>query len=442
MSYDFYAAREEVKHQVQDLYAQIQLSANDLGDASTKNQHNRRFMRRFDNYVQGQLKRFSELLTVEPLSAIECLPDGAAVLRFEMRLARPFMSKDDTSYYICDNPVRKDWVFHLPMMSATGWKGTLRATASRILAHESEELSQLAFAEHRLRLTLLFGNEKEGGEAESFLDQAGGAEAARIYQERLEQHTETGFLAGRLRFYSTFFDKVTVEVINPHDRVKKAGKLPIYFEAADIGAKGMFSLLYVPCDLIGKSTEEMTSEIADDLKVLGTALRAMLNTYGFGAKTSSGFGVVEEKLAKPGKLLLRIAGLPLEKPEKPKPTKVRRKRRKLRRYWKAENQLKDKFLTDTGDLVPESQYKAYIQSLGQEYTRSDRQLYNKACKWWKREGKDLAEEAAAAEALKSEKEADTPEEPWAERTFTSLTQMVEKIQSLAADLAAKEETNE
>lgn len=440
MSYDFYAAREEIKDDVQDLYARIQLSANDLVEDrdSAKNQHNKRFMRQYDNYAQSQSRQFRELLTVDLLSAIECLPEGAAVLRFEMRLARPYISKDDTSYYICDNPVRKDWVFHLPMVSAPGWKGTLRTTASRILAHESEELSPVAFAEQRLRLNLLFGNEKE--DVESFMDQVGGAEAAQIYHELLQQRTKTGFLAGRLRFYSTFFDRVTIEVINPHDRTKKAGKLPVYFEAADIGAKGIFSLLYVPFDLVGKPTEKLTSEIADDLKVLGTALQAMLNTYGFGAKTSSGFGVADEKLVKPGQLLLRVAGLPLEKPERPKPPKIRRKRRKLRRYWKAENQLKDEFLTDTSDLVPESQYKAYIESLGQEYKKSDRQLYDKARKWWEREGKELAEKASEDEESKTE--TDEPENLWAERTFTTLTQMVEKMESLAADLVALEETDE
>ncbi|MEA3309794.1 MAG: hypothetical protein U9Q70_09830 [Chloroflexota bacterium] len=442
MSYDFYAAREEIEHDVQDLYARIQLSANDLGDASAKSQHNRHFRRQYNDYIQAQAKLAAQLLVDSPLRAIENLPVGAAVLQFQMKLARPFLSRDDTPYHICDNPIRKEKIFHLPMMPATSWKGTLRATAQRLLAQDADQMNSLAFANKHLRLTLLFGTEKEKGKSQTFLNHRGGTEAAQTYNELLSEYTETGFLAGRLRFYSTFFDQVTIEVINPHDRVKKAGKLPIYFEVVDIGAKGTFKLLYLPFDLIGKPAQEIASEIAKDFKMLGGSLQAMLSTYGFGAKTSSGFGVVEENLARPGKLLLRVSGLPSERPEKPKFPQTREKQRKLRRYWKAENQLKDEFLTDTRELSPESQYKAYIQSLGQEYTRTDRQLYNKARKWWEREGEELAEKASESEKLESKVESAEPENLWAERTFASLTQMVEKMESLTADLVAKEHTDE
>jgi len=46
-------------------------------------------------------------------------------------------------------------------------------------------------------------------------------------------------------------------------------------------------------------------QVAADLVVLAKGLRAMLTVYGFGAKTSSGFGVAEDRLAGEGRLVIR-----------------------------------------------------------------------------------------------------------------------------------------
>lgn len=80
------------------------------------------------------------------------------------------------------------------------------------------------------------------------------------------------------------------EVINPHDRATRAGKLPIYFESVPAGAEGVFSLLYVPFDDVEQETAQA------ELTLIAVAIKEMMLTYGFSAKKSSGFGEAEDEI--------------------------------------------------------------------------------------------------------------------------------------------------
>jgi len=142
------------------------------------------------------------------------------------------------------------------MATASSWKGLLRWTVRGPLSTEKDAVIRL------------FGNEKE----------------------------EEPFVSGRLVNYPTFFDNIDLEVINPHSRKTKAGTLPIYLECVPIGAKGFFSLLYVPFDLIGQDGAKIRAEASKDLKTVAEGLSALMLRYGFSAKRSSGFGVAEDRL--------------------------------------------------------------------------------------------------------------------------------------------------
>jgi len=95
-------------------------------------------------------------------------------------------------------------------------------------------------------------------------------------------------------FYPTFFDRIDVKVINPHSRETRAGTHPIYLECVPQGAKGTFSLLYVPFGLIGADEAEIRSQALEDLQLVAEGLQAMFLTYGFSAKRNSGYGVAKE----------------------------------------------------------------------------------------------------------------------------------------------------
>lgn len=285
---------------------------------------------------------FSSLFTPPDLAS---LPAYSFALQFTFRLRKPYLSRDDTDWHILDNPVRKEKVFGLPMVAPAGWKGALRAAMTRELAsdlNEDEQENESDSVKKRLRLYRLFGN--EDASAAAFLNRAlaqhwvgslpedADDEQREEWQKRIEAETkraaqefdallrEQGYrrgnvegFQGRLRFYPTFFTQTDLEVINPHPRASGAGKQPIYFECVPIGAQGTFTLLYVPFDLFGEPEEKARAELADDLMTAGEGIRAMLTVYGFGAKTSSGFGLSDQQVTD-GNLTIRTEAEPLPFP--------------------------------------------------------------------------------------------------------------------------------
>lgn len=234
------------------------------------------------------------------------LPTCSFSLHFTFTLRKPYLSQDDTDFYIIDNPVKKEWIFKLPYVAPSQWKGALRAAMVYQLVGQRASLTGEEWIEYRLQLTRLFGNEKEVGledrNFEAYLDRQQAPKLAKRYRERLKaEYTDTGFLSGRLYFYPTYFDRISLEVINPHDRRTGAGKQPIYFECVPKDTEGTFILLYVPLDRIGENEAETRRQAAADLQLLARGIKAMMTEYGFGAKTSSGFGVAEKDM-RDGKL--------------------------------------------------------------------------------------------------------------------------------------------
>ncbi|MCX7682951.1 MAG: CRISPR-associated protein [Anaerolineae bacterium] len=255
------------------------------------------------------LKQMEELGLKGSVPDLKLLPLGSWFLQFTFALDKPWMSKDDDLFYVTDsvNPVCKDKVFKVPMMSAAGWKGLLRWTAMHIrLTMKKDTLTSEQFAQERFRQTLLFGDEK-GEEPEQTKDFAAFLDGlkpdARVEYERLlrehynvKHNCPLPHHMGRLIFYPTFFNLIDVEVINPHSRETKAGTHPIYLECVPAGAEGTFSLLYVPFDLIGRDMEKIHREAAEDLRIIAEAISTMMLTYGFSAKRTSGYGAAEDEI--------------------------------------------------------------------------------------------------------------------------------------------------
>ena len=202
-------------------------------------------------WMQGLLGPVGSGISVA-LPNLSHFPPGSWTLGFTFRLKKPYLSKDDAAFDVLDNPVRKEWVFQVPYVAPSQWKGALRAAMRRLRGCTSWR--QEAKDEQMVRL---FGNIK--GE-------------------------ESEFSAGWLHFYPTFFDKIGLEVINPHPRDTGAGKQPIYFECVPPGTEGTFTLLYVPLEEVDEAKAK------EDFRVVAEGLKAMFTKYGFGAKTSSGFG--------------------------------------------------------------------------------------------------------------------------------------------------------
>ncbi|MDF0590975.1 RAMP superfamily CRISPR-associated protein [Candidatus Methanocrinis natronophilus] len=258
-----------------------------------------------DEYFEMQHKTFLEPLSLKAACPdISLFPAGSWSLQFKFTLRKPYISRDDTDFYILDNPVKKEKVFKVPYVAPSQWKGALRSAMVLELAKDCP-LQPEDFAQRRFRMAVLFGDEK-GEEPRSikglakYLDEKGGEEASEIYRQLVKQcfngepNESLPHHRGCLHFYPTYFDQIGLEVINPHQRDTGAGKLPIYFECVPDGAEGTFTLLYVPLRGPEISHEDAKKHASQDLEVVAEGIRAMMTTYGFGAKTSSGFGVARD----------------------------------------------------------------------------------------------------------------------------------------------------
>jgi len=158
-------------------------------------------------------------------------PPGSWSLQFEFTLAKPWISKDDTPFYVTEsvNPVRKEKVFKAPMMAASSWKGALRWTLMHTrLASQRDTLTPEQFATERLAQTLLFGPEQGGKPNQNtgfaaYLDALHTDEARKTYERMLRtyfgvaENQPLPHHRGRLLFYPTFFNQMDVEVFGEKD---------------------------------------------------------------------------------------------------------------------------------------------------------------------------------------------------------------------------------
>jgi len=383
----------------------------------------------FNPHIADELERLESLGLKKPsITNLAALPPGSWFLQFEFTLAKPWMSKDDDPFYVAEsvNPVRKDKVFKVPMMAAASWKGLLRWTVMHTrLALRKDQLAADQFAQERFVQTLLFGDEKgeePGGTKDfaAYLDDLGGEEARKLYVQKVrgrfhpDEKAEMPHHSGRLMFYPTFFNLIDVEVINPHSRKTRAGTHPIYLECVPAGAQGIFSLLYVPFDLIGKDKADPETQALEDLKLVAEGLQAMFLTYGFSAKRTSGYGVAEEKVSG-GFVQVRIEETqtpPASAPTTPEPS--------LPKYLQAPGKLKDEYLNPDGTFRERSQAELA------KMTKAQKQEYEKAQKWWERKGKAIASQPPAE--AKPEKQ--VPEPTWLTRKFDSFAQLSEIAETL------------
>lgn len=280
-------------------------------------------------FLQARLRLLNELGLFPTFPDFTTLPVGSWAMHFTFTLRKPYISRDDTDFHILDNPVKKEWIFKVPYVAPSQWKGALRAAMMRDLVFALQEgrMDETQFMEDRLRLYRLFGNEKDG--ATDFLNRTWALHRAgpRPETDDAEQHTawEQRFQAeqkavseqfeqllrdrryrigdvegfqGCLHFYPTYLDRLGLEVINPHPRDTGAGQHPIYFESVPSSATGTITLLYVSLAGPEMSPDEARQQVAEDLTAVAEGIQAMMTRHGFGAKTSDGFGVVGQEFVK------------------------------------------------------------------------------------------------------------------------------------------------
>ena len=263
---------------------------------------------------------------------IQKLPKYSFAIWFKFELKAPYFSKDDDEFYIVQNPILKETNFKVPMVRGSGWKGALShafrelineeeddkrrkiesflrvfgAGSESIKAIESyildkskdlnkakEKLLEFILLELGLEVDRdLINKVKEINDKNKLLDVIKNKLSNKLENNQKDLPLEFQTHKGRAIFYPTYFDKLSLEIINSHDRRKRAGTNLIHYEVVPSETEGIFQLIYIPFDSVLKSDEEIREEAKEDLANIIKAL-SILSNKGIGAKTKLGWGRFE-----------------------------------------------------------------------------------------------------------------------------------------------------
>ncbi|MDK2886722.1 MAG: CRISPR-associated protein Cmr2 [Thermosipho sp. (in: thermotogales)] len=296
------------------------------------------------NDIMKNLKRITGILEESCLdNYIDNLIPYSFILWMEIELVNLYFSKDDEEYYLIHNPCLKDKAFKIPMVRGSAWKGAL-ANAFKILINEPLEKKQdykireyiqsyarifgmgsSEFKNFTEALSELLKDKLEKSSIENMIKYLIFELGLRLKKEDIDNFIkdkeklknwikkkiwgEFGKVSkedipfflkthkGRAVFYPTFFDKLSLEVIHPHDRKKRKGKNPIFFEVVPRGSKGIVQVIYIPFDGIELKKEELEKQVEKDKEFIMLAFKKV-SDIGIGAKSKLGWGRFEIKKEK------------------------------------------------------------------------------------------------------------------------------------------------
>lgn len=262
------------------------------------------------------------------------LPPYSFIIRASFKLKQPYFSKDDDEFYIIQNSILKERVFKVPMIRGSSWKGSLASAFKELINEEDKFEKRKEIIDSYLRI---FGTGSENIKVieeylkekskdlekfkekllefvlfelgmrieKKFIDEIkhinSYKELQRVLNEKISEKIQKDSKnlpiefrthKGRAVFYPTYFDNLSLEAINPHDRRKRAGTQPIYYEVVPEGTEGILQIIYIPFDGILKENETLRCEVEKDLENILSAIEKV-SQNGIGAKTKLGWGTFE-----------------------------------------------------------------------------------------------------------------------------------------------------
>jgi len=251
-------------------------------------------------YQLGDKQQLEKLLKVDTKELIKTSIPNSFAIKTTFTLQAPYYSSDDDEFYIINNPCLKEKVFKVPMIRGSSWKGALlNAGRELILNGQVESFAsyfRLFGSGNQEFRDLINALEQSEEDLKKELQLYALLEGLVIYEkesiEKLLGHIRTELLRvqkGRAIFYPTYFDKLSLEIINPHNRKTKAGTNPIHYEVVPQGTKAEMQIVYIPFDAVLESNEQSKKEAKSDLEFLKNCINKALNN-GIGAKTKLGWG--------------------------------------------------------------------------------------------------------------------------------------------------------
>jgi CRISPR-associated protein Cmr2 len=292
-----------------------------------------------------QAETMSNILPDENFKTyINKLIPGSFGIHCNFKLTQPYYSHDEDDFYIIQNPILKEKVFKVPMMRGSGWKGALAHSGKQIIqdnfdnssewikyflsycrifgmgSEETTDLSKHIIDKNKLEdekvnlslvkyLLLELGSKITMSPSKSLLFQD-------LWKLLLEKYNPFKAHKGRLLFYPTYFDSLSLEIINPHDRNTKAGMNPIHYEVVppnkdkeeklpnevvssskDKEEKYKLQLVYIPFDAIELDRKTLNTQVKEDQTFLQQMIIKTIEVNGIGAKTKIwGRGKVDKEI--------------------------------------------------------------------------------------------------------------------------------------------------
>ncbi|MDQ7031100.1 MAG: RAMP superfamily CRISPR-associated protein [Desulfonauticus sp.] len=250
------------------------------------------------------------------------------ILQVKIELKSPYFSRDDDNFYLIQNPCLKEKVFKVPMIKGSGWKGAI-ASAFRKIINESDNKKETIRSFMRIFGTGSNEFRELQKNIEKSLKENTNLEPDKLItyvlfelglkltkddidkiktnpeewiRENLWESFEKGskkelplYLTthrGRAIFYPTYFNRLSLEIINPHDRKKRAGTNPIHYEVVPEETEGILQIVYVPFDGVLMKNDDLEAQIKNDIDFLVQSIEKAKD-MGIGAKTKLGWGRFE-----------------------------------------------------------------------------------------------------------------------------------------------------
>jgi len=249
-----------------------------------------------DKYL-SKVHEYSNIKNLEEYTK-SLLPNSFA-LQVTFALKSPYYSNDEDEFYLIQNSCLKEKVFKVPMVRGSGWKGALLQAGREII--EETDSKRVEYLQSFFRIFGV-GDEEfrkivdrvDEMALKLFFMQSGlvidvNDDVKRIF----ERYKKGKAQKGRAIFYPTYFNRLSLEIINPHDRRTKAGTSPIHYEVVPAETEGRLEIVYIPFDCVLESNETIKKEAERDKEFLEQCIeRAFEN--GIGAKTKLGWGRCEK----------------------------------------------------------------------------------------------------------------------------------------------------
>jgi len=243
-------------------------------------------------YKLGNIQKPKELINIDITSHI---PNTFAI-KTQFKLTAPYYSSEDDDFYIISNPCIKEHVFKVPMVRGSSWKGALLNGAREIIKEENKS-QKVEYLKSYFRIFGVgddsFRNIVDKVDDNSFklffMTSGLAIDVNSDVKKIFEQYKKSKAQKGRAIFYPTYFDKLSFELINPHNRKTKAGTNPIHYEVVPKDSEGDLQIVYIPFDGVLEKDDTIKEQAKQDLEFLQKCIKRVAQN-GIGAKTKLGWG--------------------------------------------------------------------------------------------------------------------------------------------------------